>query len=148
MSYLMMVNLHNEVNILYKDLAATANIVNLQDMHESWKNTSVTIPRVMPNTSLGYTNLFYVQHDDGYMKGYNVTWDGPNTAIGPRKEDVTLLTERPLAGSHFSVTALPNPSGGDDLVVLNQQTGDDITYNTRDFGAGTWTDTEIPVPDA
>jgi hypothetical protein len=51
-----------------------------------------------------------------------------------------------LPGSHLSVSALPNVSGGDDLVVFYQTKGDDVSEYTRDIVAGQWSSVQIDIP--
>jgi hypothetical protein len=96
----------------------------------------------MENTSLGYTNYFYAQQANGHIGGYNISWDAENTELG----DTFTIPQQPLAGTHFSVTAVQNDSGGDTLMVFNQDNGTDITGNVRDLNSGQWTYSTLPIP--
>jgi hypothetical protein len=140
-SYVMMVNLENNVQVSWKDLNSSVTSTEAHPVN-AWVNTTFTIPDVMENTSLGYTNYFYAQQADGHVAGHNITWDAENTKLG----DSFTIPQPPLAGTHFSVTAVPNDSGGDTLMVFNQDNGTDITENVRDLNNGQWTYSSLPIP--
>jgi hypothetical protein len=53
-----------------------------------------------------------------------------------------------LPGSHMSVTAIGDPSGGASLYVFYQTEGDDITVFTRDITGGEWSQGRLPIPDS
>ncbi|KAF2397792.1 hypothetical protein EJ06DRAFT_139160 [Trichodelitschia bisporula] len=142
-SYLMLVNLDNEVQVSWKDLN-TSVVATPQHPVNKWVNTSVSIPHAMPNTSLGFTNYFYTQLDDGTIGGYNISFGAENTHLVPG--DSFKIPQKGIAGTHFSVTAIPNASGGDSLIVFNQVNGSDITENTRDLTSGQWAYASLPVP--
>jgi hypothetical protein len=142
-SYLMLINLDNSVNVLWKDLNSSVPSTSTHPVHK-WVNTSVIIPNVMPNTSLGYTNYFYTQLNDGSIGGYNISFDAENTHI--LNDDSFIIPQKPLAGSHFSVTSIPTTSGGNSLLVFNQENGTDIVENTRDLSGGQWSYAMLPVP--
>lgn len=137
----MMVNLDNAVQMAWKDLNSTVASTSAHPVN-TWVNTTFTIPDVDPNTSLGYTNYFYAQKSDGHIAGWNVSWDAENTKLG----DTFTIPKVGLDGTHFSVTALPDSSGGNSLVVFNQQNGTDITQNIRDLSNGQWSYSDLPVP--
>lgn len=138
----MLVNLDNAVQMAWKDLNSTVASTDAHPVN-TWVNTTFTIPDVDPNTSLGYTNYFYAQQADRRISGWNVSWDAENTKL---TGDSFTIPKAALDGSHFSVTTLPNGSGGDSLVVFNQQNGTDITQNFRDFSNGQWSYSDLPVP--
>jgi hypothetical protein len=71
--YAMMVNLNNDVNVQWRDAK--------YEQTESWSNTSVVIPDVIPNTSLGYTDCFFAQLRNGSLAGYNISFNGANTEL-------------------------------------------------------------------
>jgi len=99
---------------------------------------------VMPNTSLGYTNYFYAQMNDGSIGGYNISFAADNSAILASQN--FEIPQKPLPGTHFSVTAIPTVSGGDSLIVFDQTNGSDITVNTRDLSSGQWSYASLPIP--
>ena len=140
-SYMMTVNLDNEVQVAWKDLNSSAPQSNAHPVNQ-WVNTTFTIPNAHPHTSLGYTNYFYIQQAGGLIAGYDVQWDAENTQLGT----MFTIPQRPLAGTHFSVTAVPTQSGGDALMVFDQQNGTDITNNQRDLNSGQWTYAALPIP--
>jgi len=142
-SYVMMVNLNNQVNIMWKDLNASVASTP-QHPVGSWTNSSAVIPNVMQNTSLGYTNYFYVQQSDGHIAGHNISFDAERTQL--MTSQMFNIPQKPLSGSHFSVTAVPTKSGGDQLIVFNQANGTDITENIRDLSSGQWSYSGLPVP--
>ena len=80
-----------------------------------------------------------------------MSWHAEETRI---IEEDTLTVEvniaddgRPVAGSHFSVTAVNDQSGGESLVVFYQTVGNDITEFTRDLYQGLWSYIPVPVND-
>lgn len=144
-SYVMMVNLDNDVNVMWKDLNSTAMTTDTHPVNK-WTNTSVSIPNVMPNTSLGYTNFFYAQLADSSISGYNISFDAEETTI--MNSSTFEIQQKPLAGTHFSVTSIPTPSGGNELIVFAQENGTDITENLRDFSSGQWSYRSLPIPNS
>ncbi|KAF2666943.1 hypothetical protein BT63DRAFT_324861 [Microthyrium microscopicum] len=133
--YAMMVNLDNAINVVYKDAKSTTP--------QAWTNTSVIIPGAMPNTSLGYTDYFFAQLNDGSLAGYNITFDSGNTKLVGGDYQFKL-SQKPIAGSHFSVTGGVS-SDGSELAVFSQENGTDILENLKD-ASGKWSYTELPVP--
>jgi len=142
-TYLMLVNLDNTVQMLWKDLN-TSVVSTPSHPTNVWVNSSVSIPNVMPNTSLGYTNYFYAQMNDGSIGGYNISFAADNSAILASQN--FEIPQKPLPGTHFSVTAIPTVSGGDSLIVFDQTNGSDITVNTRDLSSGQWSYASLPIP--
>jgi hypothetical protein len=141
-SYVMMVNFDNAVQLYWKDLNTSIPSTDSHPVNK-WVNTTVTIPNVMPNTSLGYTNYFYAQNADRTIGGHNISFDAENTTLAT--ESFTL-PHQGLAGTHFSVTAVPNGSGGFSLLIFDQENGTDITVNSRDLNSGQWTFASLPIP--
>lgn len=135
-SYVMLVDETDAVNILWKDRNSTKT---------EWSNTSVSIPDAFQNTSLGYTNFFYVQMADLQIQGYNISWAAENTTV-VTQDSFVIQGDDALPGTHFSVTAIPDSSGGNSLLVFNQETGSDIVEWTRDLEAGQWSQLSLPVP--
>jgi hypothetical protein len=131
--YAMMVNLQNDVNVLWRDAS--------NGQAGTWSNTSVVIPDVLPTTSLGYTDCFFAQLTNGSLAGYNISFSGANTQLVPGGQ--FTIPQKPVIGTHFAVT-VPSTEGGD-LVVFSQDTGTDITENVRD-SSGQWTSNPLPVP--
>lgn len=84
------------------------------------------------------------------INGYNISWAAENTSIAERPDgELDLFTvsgEPALPGSHLSVTAIPNQSGGNSLCVFYQTNGSDVTEYTRDITAGQWSQVEIDIP--
>ena len=99
-----------------------------------------------PATSLGYTSYFYAQMDTNEIMGYNISWNSENTSI-VSQDTFTIGGDPGLPGTHLSVTALPNQSGGDDINVFYQTVGDDVTEYTRDLEVGQWSKVSILIPD-
>jgi hypothetical protein len=141
-SYVMMVNFDNAVQVYWKDLNTSIASTDAHPVNK-WVNTTVTIPNVIPNTSLGYTNYFYAQNNDGTIGGHNISFAAENTKLA---SDSFTIPQPGLPGTHFSVTAIPNGSGGSSLLVFNQDNGSDITENARDLTNGQWTYASLPVP--
>jgi hypothetical protein len=84
--------------------------------------------------------------DSNEIMGYNISWDAENTTI-VSKDTFTIGGDAGLPGTHLSVTALPNQSGGDDINVFYQTVGDDVTEYTRDLEVGQWSKVNILIPD-
>ncbi|KAL8709878.1 MAG: hypothetical protein Q9220_005494 [cf. Caloplaca sp. 1 TL-2023] len=121
-----------ELNILWKDLNTTLK-------------ANVTIP-VHPDSSVGFTNFLYVQNPDSSVSGFNITWAAEDTSVNGN-ENFTISGDRGLPGTHLSVTALPDTSGGNSLLAFYQTNGTDITEFVRDLDAGQWTSSRVPIPD-
>jgi hypothetical protein len=141
-SYVMMVNLDNDVQISWKDLNSSVPATSSHPVN-TWVNTTFVIPDAAPNTSLGYTNYFYLQEEHGPIAGFDVQWNAENTKLGNK----FTIPQQSLLGTHFSVTSIPTGSGGDDLIVFSQSNGTDITENTRDLNSGQWSYATLPIPD-
>jgi len=144
----MMVNLHNSIEIWWKDTNSSLPSVDNHPIN-SWTNSSAAIPHVHPSTSLGYTTFFYAQLDTDYVNGYNISFNAENTTImaGDNLEvSNTSGFVKGIPGTHMTVSAVPNKSGGASLYVFYQTEGDDITLFTRDLKAGTWTSGTLPIP--
>lgn len=99
----------------------------------------------MQNTSLGYTEYLHSQDADSNIVGYNVSWNA---------EDTTFIEEYYFAidgdvgleGNSLTVTATPNDSGGQSLLVFNQNQGSTITEYVRDLYSGQWLSKLLPIP--
>jgi hypothetical protein len=146
-TYVMFVDQARTVNFYWKD--TNTNLTNSTNHPiNAWTNTSIAINDVDPATSLGYTNFFYAQMaDSGMINGYNISWAAENTTI-VGQDNFTVQGEPGIPGTHLSVSALPNQSGGNNLVVFYQTNGSDISEYTRDLVAGQWTSVDIPIPQA
>lgn len=120
----MLVELDQTINIFWKDLNTTLNGTATHPINV-WSNTSISMPSVYQNTSLEYTNFFYHQDEDGSMVGQNITWAAKHTSIASATT-FTVQGDAALLGTRFSVTAVPNNSGGSSLMILNQVNGSDI----------------------
>lgn len=81
------------------------------------------------------------------INGYNVSWAAENTTI-ISADNLTVGGDPGLPGTHLSVTALPNQSGGDDINVFYQMAGDDVSEYTRDLEGGQWGEVRIPITEA
>lgn len=141
-SYVMLVNFDNAVQVYWKDLNSSVADTPTHPVNK-WVNTTWTIPNVRSDTSLGYTNYFYAQNADQSIGGHNISFAAENTKL---TGDSFNIPQKGLPGTHFSVTAFPNGSGGDNLLVFDQRNGSDITESTRDLNSGQWTYAELPVP--
>jgi len=150
-TYTMMVNLDDTVEVWWKDTNTTLQATEAHPINE-WTNSSVAINNVHPSTSLGYTNMFYAQAADSYIvHGYNISWNAENTTIDHSSDLAIRLSSNAeddgsgLPGTHMSVSTLPNASGGDSLVVFYQVEGDDVTEFVRDLNGGGWTSVQLPL---
>lgn len=144
-TYVMFVDLANSVEFWWKDTNTSVTGNGTHPINK-WTNTSIAINNVNPATSLGYTNYFYAQMADTDMiMGYNISWGAENTTF-VTGDSFTVEGEPGLSGTHLSVSAIPNFSGGNDLVVFYQTNGSDISEYTRDLVAGQWTSSSIPIP--
>jgi len=61
------------------------------------------------------------------------------------EDTFTVQGEPGLPGTHLSVSAIPNNSGGNNVVVFYQTNGSDISEYTRDLYAGQWSAIDIPL---
>jgi hypothetical protein len=81
------------------------------------------------------------------ISGYNISWAAENTSI-VASDSFTINGAKGIPGTHLSVTALPDESGGDSLLAFYQINGNDVTEFVRDFDKGQWTSSSIPIPNA
>ncbi|KAL6714175.1 hypothetical protein ACLMJK_008669 [Lecanora helva] len=146
-TYVFFTDLNNNINILWKDLNTTLQNTTTHPIN-IWTKTPVTIP-VFQNTSIGYTNYLYIQSPDLSISGYNVTWAAENTSVAATDPDqsFTINGDKGLPGTHLSVTALPNKSGGNSLLAFYQTNGSDVTEFVRDLDGGQWTSSSVPIPE-
>jgi len=161
-TYVFFINLQNEVNILWKDLNTTTASNSTHPINTWTKSKSstthlfknrlqdqsgpVTIP-VFQNSSMGYTNYLYAQNPDLSISGFNVSWAAENTSI-PTDSTFVINGNKGLPGTHLSVTALPNSSGGNSLLAFYQTNGSDVTEFVRDLNVGQWTSYSVPIPNS
>ena len=85
--------------------------------------------------------------DDYMIHGYNISWAAENTSFVD-KAGFTVGGKPGLPGTHLSVTALPDQSGGGVIDVFYQTTGDDVMLYTRDLKAGQWSGASMDIPDS
>ena len=140
-------------------------------VHTEHSPAPVVIP-TYPNSSLGFTNYLYIQNPDLSFSGFNITWNAEKTSAPPPNNPssgvggsssssasaegadaadaftINAPSSHGLPGSHLSVTAIPDSSGGDSLLAFYQTNGSDISVFTRDFDKGQWTGGGVPIPDA
>ena len=111
----------------------------------------MSIPGVHPSSSLGYTNYLSLQYGDETIRGYNISWDAENTTIasakdgGPGYDEWTIPDVTGIPGTHMTLTALSDLSGGAHLAIFFQANGSDIVQYDRDDSAGAFTSSEVPV---
>lgn len=108
------------------------------------KATNVTIPKVYPSTSLGYTSFFYVMLEDSTIHGYNISFMSQNSSI---INEITVTEGNEpvkfLNGTHMTVSAV---DAG--LLVFAQTVGDDITLYVRLNNGGignVWTSLQLEI---
>jgi hypothetical protein len=124
--YLMVMNLDDTMNILYRDAR--------QDQSDTayYKNTTVVIGSLMPNTSMGFTDYLFAQHEEGWLTGFSIHFDGADTQMNTSVGDGQITTNQlAIAGSHFAVTKVPNNSTKDGIlsVFLQLPDGKDVTQS-------------------
>jgi hypothetical protein len=111
----------------------------------------VAISGVHPSSSLGYTNYLALQYGDESIRGYNISWAAENTTMAPAKgggpgyDEWTIPDAVGIPGTHLSLTALADLSGGAHLAIFFQQNGTDIIQYSRDDAGGAFTSSEVPV---
>ncbi|KAL9592183.1 MAG: hypothetical protein Q9179_006973 [Wetmoreana sp. 5 TL-2023] len=142
-TYVFFINMENELNILWKDLNTTLKSTSRHPI-DQWNKANVAIP-VYQNSSVGFTNYLYIQNPDLSIGGFNISWAAENTSIIPN-QDFIISGKKGLPGTHLSVTALPDTSGGNSLLAFYQTNGTDITEFVRDLDAGQWTSSTVPIP--
>jgi hypothetical protein len=143
--YKMFVNLDNEVNLMWRDLNTTI-APNATHPINSWTNTTISIPGVLPTTNLAYNDYLVMQMQDGSLAGYNITFNAENTNLVP--DGQVQLEGKALDGTHLWLWEIPTQSGDKQLTVFNQQNGSDITLTLRDLVTGQSLSKALPVPDA
>ncbi|KAF2015806.1 hypothetical protein BU24DRAFT_492003 [Aaosphaeria arxii CBS 175.79] len=149
-TYAMMVNNENTAEIWWKDTNSTGVSTDEHPIN-TWVNaTGYAINNVYPSTSLGFTEYFYTQMDDGDIMGHDIDFKSEKTKLVDKGLFTVGGARGPipgLNGTHMSVTAVADFSGGTSLYVFYQTRGDDISVFTRDIKGGQWTQGELPIPD-
>lgn len=98
---------------------------------------------------MGYTNFLYIQNPDLTISGFNVSFAAENTSIPSGSEYQFVINgAKGLPGTHLSVTAVPDQSGGNSLMAFYQTNGSDITEFVRDLDQGQWTSSSVPIPNS
>ncbi|KAL5389669.1 hypothetical protein DPSP01_002164 [Paraphaeosphaeria sporulosa] len=150
-TYAMMVDKQDTATIWWRDTNSTRKATDAHPI-DSWENvTGYAIPDLYPSSSLGFTEYFYTQMVDGTIVGHDIDWGAEKTkgvdanvfTVGSAKGAIPGLK-----GTHLSVTAVEDQSGGTSLYVFYQTRGDDLSVFTRDLDGGQWTQGELPIPDA
>ncbi len=114
---------------------------------------SVAVPNVHPSSSMGYTNYLTYQFWDESIRGVNVSWAAENTSFAAAAQsdgqsqglDEWIIPTTAVPGTHMSITALSDVSGGAHLAVFFQTVGNDFEMWSRDNSAGSWTSAGVPV---
>jgi hypothetical protein len=143
--YKMYVNLKNEVNLMWKDLNTTI-APNATHPINSWTNSTVSIPGVLPITNLAYNDYLVMQMQDGSMIGHNITFNAERTEL--IASDKFQLENKALDGTHIWLWDLPTESGDKQLTVFNQLNGSDITLTLRDMVTGQSLTQALSIPDS
>ena len=98
---------------------------------------------------MGYTNYLYVQNPDLTISGFNVSFDAENTTVPSTADSKFVINgAKGLPGTHLSVTALPDSSGGNSLLPFYPTNGSANTEFVRDLDAGQWTSSSVPIPNS
>lgn len=147
--YVFFVDVENTMEIWWKD----SNSTNETPDHPTnlWVNTTVSVPNVHSSSSLGYTNYLTLQYGDETIRGYNISWAAENTTIAPAKDGGPGYDEwkipdvTGIPGTHLSITALADTSGGAHLAIFFQQNGTDVVQFTRDNSLGAFASSQVPV---
>ena len=144
-TYVMMVNIENEVEVWWKDVNASMQDTGSHPINRWVKAEAANIPGVHPSTSLGYTSYLYAQSNaTAEIMGYNVTWAAENTTI---VDHFAIPLAPGLPGTHLSVCTMPENSQGKSLAVFYQTEGDEVSQFRRDLDGGQWTTTKpLPIP--
>jgi hypothetical protein len=149
-TYAMMVNHDDTAEIWWKDTNVNTSSTSTHPIN-TWENaTQYAINNVHPSTSLGYTEYLYAQKRDGTIVGHNINWAAQNTTSIEANMFTVGGVGGPMPGvkgTHMSVTAVGDQSGGTSLYVFYQTRGDDLSVFTRDIKGGQWTEGELPIPD-
>lgn len=150
-TYAMMVDTEDTATIWWKDTNSSRKATDEHPIN-TWTNaTRYAIPNVHPGSSLGFTEYFYTQMADGTIVGHDINWNAEKTTSVKENMFTVGSARGPIAGlkgTHMSVTAVEDQSGGTSLYVFYQTRGDDLSVFTRDLNGGQWTQGELPISDA
>jgi hypothetical protein len=117
------------------------------DETTGWANVTGLdgIKNVNPATQIGYNGEYLIlQQSDMSLMVYNVTY---NEQAGTQLLGSVPFGESILNGSRFWLSDLPTKSGDEQLTVLGQVKGNDVTAVTRDMVTGQVGEQALPVPD-
>jgi hypothetical protein len=144
--YKMFVNLDNEVNVMWKDIDTDIASTATHPIN-SWTNTTVSIPGVLPITSVSWNKNLVVQMADGPLVFNNITLDAEKTQLNPSLQFRLDNTPNPLPGTHIWLWNLPIDSNDEQLTIFCQLNGSDITYILRDMETGQLKINALSIPD-
>ncbi|KAJ9616634.1 hypothetical protein H2200_000353 [Cladophialophora chaetospira] len=143
--YMMVVNLQNEINVYWRDTNTSLTNTTSHPINR-WTNTSISIPNVEDNATLGYTKYLYAQEkNDQLIRAYSFSFAAENTTLDTGAGFV-VQGNPGLPSTGLGITARPNPAGGDDVMALYQTDGSHIGYYERDADGVSWNSANILIP--
>ncbi|KAF2650858.1 hypothetical protein K491DRAFT_720389 [Lophiostoma macrostomum CBS 122681] len=149
-TYAMMVDESSTAEIWWKDTDTNLTSTSAHPIN-TWENaTKYAINDVYASTSLGFTQYLYAQMKDGTIMGHQIDFEAENTTSVEENVFSVGGAQGPvlgIKGTHMSVTAVDDQSGGTSLYVFYQTRGDDLSVFIRDIKGGQWTQGELPIPD-
>ncbi|KAF2671173.1 hypothetical protein BT63DRAFT_423401 [Microthyrium microscopicum] len=146
--YLMVGNHNNELNILWKDMNSSVTATPTHPV-KTWTNSSVVIPGLYSSSSVAWNNILMQQMSNGSVIGSNVTLDAENTRLIPGSS--FELPTKPLLGSQIWIWEFNAAIKPQELTVIDQINGSDLTATTMIFGSqsgiGNLSGTAIDIPE-
>jgi hypothetical protein len=141
--YLMFINLDNDGSIMWKD-QNTSMPSTSEYPTGTWKNSSVLIANILPISNIGFNGYMVVQLPDLTLLGNNISFDAQNTQLMPNEE--FHISQTSIPSTHLWLWELPTDSKDEQLSIVNQINGTDITATTRDMVSGQVSNQPFRIP--
>ena len=79
------------------------------------------------------------------IRGYDIEFNAENTTV---KDDSDFVVQGNSGqpGTGLGITVQPNSSGGDDVFVIYQTNGGNISEYKRPLEGGDWSSADISIP--
>ena len=91
-------------------------------------------------------NLYARMAETGVVQGWNISFAAENTSIEPSFLS-TVSGPSSIPGTHLDVWSYPSGGRADEVIVLYQTQGDDITFSSGSVSSGQWNRTTARIPE-
>lgn len=112
---------------------------------------SISIPNVDPTAGLGWHGGLYAKTAGrDIIQGWNLTLAAENSSSTVGSALSTVGGDIPAPHTRLDLWSYPSGAsveGTEEIMVLYQARGNDITLATGSVAMGTWSNSALPIPD-